>query len=66
MPRTPYEVLGRVVWKGGKWYLRHRYPRPPKESFVRVAAKRFAAAMLVAAVVAGVRAFVQHRGDHAA
>jgi len=23
---TAYELLGRVVWRGGKWYLRKRAP----------------------------------------
>jgi hypothetical protein len=27
MNATGYKVVGYVVWKGGKWYLRQRLPR---------------------------------------
>lgn len=26
MNRTGYKLLGMVVWRGGKWYLRKRVP----------------------------------------
>jgi hypothetical protein len=26
-----YQLLGRAVWFGGKWFLRHRYGRKPQQ-----------------------------------
>jgi hypothetical protein len=33
-----YKILGFVVWQGGKWYLRRRYPGAPRKlAFVALA-----------------------------
>jgi hypothetical protein len=40
-----YKILGFVVWKGGKWYLKRRYPAGG-------AARRAAAVGIVGAAVA--------------
>jgi hypothetical protein len=26
-----YKILGYVVWQGGKWYVRRRYPDAPRK-----------------------------------
>lgn len=31
MGKTGYQVLGFVVWKGGRWYLRRRYGDTPRK-----------------------------------
>lgn len=66
MSNAYYEALGRAVWKGGLWYLRHRYVPAPKSGRVRVAAKRVGAGVLVAAAVVGAIVVAQRHGDDSA
>lgn len=66
MPSTPYEALGRAVWKGGKWYLRRRYMPTAKGGRLRTAAKRVGVGVLFAVALGGAIAVAQRRGDHAA
>lgn len=62
MPRTSYELLGRIVWKGGLWYVKRRYlPSSGRGRF----AKRLGAGALVAAALGGAVVIAQRRGNHA-
>jgi uncharacterized membrane protein (GlpM family) len=45
MGATAYKIVGYVVWKGGKWYLRQRMPP------VRALARRGLVAGVAATVV---------------
>jgi hypothetical protein len=49
MTATAYKVVGYVVWKGGKWYLRRRLP-PARTLALRglVAGGALTAAVLLA------------------
>jgi hypothetical protein len=46
-----YQVLGFVVWKGAKWYLRRRYGEAPR----RIAAATAVVLLLLALVFGGRR-----------
>ena len=63
MSKTYYEMLGRAVWKGGVWYLKHRYMPARRGGRARVLAKRLAAGAAVAALIAAALAAVQRHGD---
>jgi hypothetical protein len=49
MNATGYKVVGYVVWKGGRWYLRQRLPRARTLALRGLAA---AGALTVAVLVA--------------
>jgi hypothetical protein len=49
--RVGYQVLGFVVWKGAKWYLRRRYGDTPR----RVAAATAVVVVVLALLVGGRR-----------
>ena len=48
-----YKVLGFVVWQGGKWYLRHKFPG---------AGRKLAIAGVAGAVLIGGGAVALRRG----
>jgi hypothetical protein len=43
-----YKLLGYVVWQGGKWYVRHRFPNLGRNLVIAAAA----GALLAGAAVA--------------
>jgi hypothetical protein len=47
------KILGKAVWKGGKWYIRRRYG--PRSRSRRVAAAGIVGVAVAALVVAGSR-----------
>ncbi|MBV9194080.1 MAG: hypothetical protein JO168_08025 [Solirubrobacterales bacterium] len=47
-----YKLLGIVVWKGGKWYLRRRFPGMPRKLAIAGAAGAVLAGAAAAAVAA--------------
>jgi hypothetical protein len=49
--RLGYQVLGFVVWKGAKWYLRRRYGEAPR----KIAAVTAVALLLLALLLGGRR-----------
>ncbi|MFL5819841.1 MAG: hypothetical protein ACJ76S_04070 [Solirubrobacteraceae bacterium] len=51
MNRFGYQVLGFVVWKGARWYLRRRYGDAPR----KVAAATAVVLVLVALLLGGRR-----------
>ncbi len=50
----PYKVVGYVVWRGAKWYLRRRYPGTRR---------KLAVATVGGALVAGVLAAARQHGS---
>ncbi len=36
MSGNGYKIVGYVVWKGGRWYLRQRFPRARRVAIVGV------------------------------
>jgi hypothetical protein len=49
MSGNAYKLLGYVVWRGGKWYLRQRLPAARK---IAVATGASVSGLLAAAVIA--------------
>jgi hypothetical protein len=49
MGANAYRLIGYVVWRGGKWYLRQRLPSPRKIAAATVASASGAVAVAVIA-----------------
>jgi hypothetical protein len=54
-----YTTLGFLVWKGGKFFLRRRFPKPPRK-MVMVG---FGGTLLAAGLAGGLAAGVRHRAS---
>jgi hypothetical protein len=65
MPRSYYEVLGRIVWTGGVWYVKRRLLPKPRRGRRRVVATRMGVGALVVVAIGGAILVAQRRGDDA-
>jgi hypothetical protein len=54
-----YKILGFLVWKGGKFFLRRRFPKPP----LKMAMVGVGGTLLAAGLAGGLAAAVRHRAS---
>jgi hypothetical protein len=52
-----YKTLGFLVWKGGKFFLRRRFPKPPRKMAM------VGGTLLAAGLAGGLAAAARHRAS---